>query len=51
MFDKYNMKQFVHDYTTVHNSTLDLYFNIHDTVISILWNHWSDHTIISFPIM
>ena len=51
MFDKYNMKQFVHDYTTVHNSTLDLCFSTHDTVISVLWNHWSDHTIISFPIM
>ena len=51
MFDKYNMKQFVHDYTTVHNSTLDLCFSTHDTVISILWNHWSDHKIISFPIM
>ena len=51
MFDKYNMKQFVHDYTTVHNSTLDLCFSTHYTVISILWNHWSDHKIISFPIM
>ena len=51
MFDKYNMKQFVLDYTTVHNSTLDLCFSTHDTVISILWNHWSDHKIISFPIM
>ena len=51
MFHKYNMKQFVHDYTMVHNSTLDLCFSTHDTVISILWNHWSDHKIISFPIM
>ena len=51
MFDKYNMKQFVHDYTTVLNSTLDLCFSTHDTVISILWNHWSDHKIISFPII
>ena len=51
MFDKYNMKQFVHDYTMVHNSTLDLCFSRDDIVISILWNHWSDHKIISFPIM
>ena len=51
MFDKYNMKQFIHGYTTVHNSTLDLCFSTYDTVISILWNHWSDHKIISFPIM
>ena len=43
MFHYYNMKQFVHDYATVHNSTLDLCFSTHDTVISILWNHWSDH--------
>ena len=51
MFDKYKMKQFVNDYTIVHNSTLGLCFNTHYTVISILWNHWSDHEIISFPIM
>ena len=31
------MKQFVLDYTAVHNSTLDLCFSTHDTVISILW--------------
>ena len=51
MFHKYNMKQFVHDYTKVHNSTLDLCFSTHNTVISILWTHWSDHKIMSFPIM
>ena len=51
MFHKYNMKQFVHDYTTVHNSILGLCFSTHDTEIPILWNHWSDHKIISFPIM
>ena len=46
MFHKYNLKQFVHDYTTMHNSTLNLCFSTHDTVISILWNHWSDHKMI-----
>ena len=51
MFHKYNMKQFVHDYTKVHNSTLDLCFSTHDAVISILWSHWSDHKIISFPMV
>ena len=51
MFQKYNMKQSVHDYTMVHNSTLDLCFSAHDAVISILWNNWSDHKIILFPIM
>ena len=44
------MKQFVHDYTMVHYSTIDLCFSTHDAVISILWNHWSDHKIISFRI-
>ena len=50
MFHKYNMKQFVHDYTAVQNFATDLCFIIQYSNFYFV-EHWADHKIISFPIM
>ena len=44
---KYNIKQYIHKYTTIHNTTIDFVFtNIQIKKINILYAHWSNHNII-----
>ena len=44
---KYNIKQYIHKYTTIHNTTIDFVFtNMQIKKINILYAHWSDHNII-----
>ena len=48
---KYNIKQYIHKYTTIHNTTIDFVFtNMPIKKINILYSHWSDHNIIQLQI-
>ena len=48
---KYNIKQYIHKYTTIHNTTIDFVFtNMQIKKINILYSHWSDHNIIQLQI-
>ena len=48
---KYNIKQYIHNYTTINNTTIDYVFtNMQINKINILYAHWSDHNIIQLQI-
>ena len=48
---KYNIKQYIHNYTTINNTTIDYVFtNMQINKINILYAHCSDHNIIQLQI-
>ena len=48
---KYNIKQYIHNYTTINNTTIDYVFtNMQINKINILYGRWSDHNIIQLQI-
>ena len=48
---KYNIKQYIHNYTTINNTTIDYVFtNMQINKINMLYAHWSDHNIIQLQI-
>ena len=42
----YNMTQYIQEATYNNESVLDLCFSTTEINTSIIWNHWSDHSII-----
>ena len=47
----YNLKQYVTNYTTINNTTIDFVFtNIPLQMINSFYAHWSDHYMIQFKI-
>ena len=47
MQHNYNMKQYIQQPTHDNESTLDLCFSTRSVLTSVIWNHWSDHSIVA----
>ena len=47
MQHNYNMKQYIQQPTHDNESTLDLCFSTQSVLTSVIWNHWSDHSIVA----
>ena len=50
MKSNYNMTQFIQEPTHDKDSVLDLCFSTVQIDTSLIWNHWSDHSIIAISI-
>ena len=51
MKTKYNMMQYINECTTEHKSILDLCFATCDITSTVIWNHWSDHSLCSMQLI